>query len=424
MKTVKAGSLELGCGMPKIVVPIMASCREELFLKYERIRESRADMIEVRADAWRGSPGEAASALGELKKQASSDGLPVLVTWRSGKEGGRGYMPDESYESILMQLLEGDCADLLDVEYDQPGRDRIIDAAKRRCVPVVCSWHDFRYMPPAKAVWNRIRAMSECGADIVKCAIMPSSDMDAVRLLAMGARVKQELDIPASVIAMGERGRATRTSGEIYGSAFTFACLPGEESAPGQLAVDVLAAKLQGIHERFAGGRHIFLTGFMGTGKTVTSQYLSRETGLACIEMDALIEEQEGRRIRDIFASDGEAYFRDTETRLISRLYKRERSIVSCGGGAVLREENRVLMKALGHVVLLTAKPETVYMRLQDDDGARPKLAGRMSPEGIASLMDRREEAYYAAADLVIPTDGLMPEEVSRKILEDLQYGM
>ena len=72
---------------------------------------------------------------------------------------------------------------------------------------------------------------------------------------------------------------------------------------------------------------NILLIGFMGAGKTVTARSLAGKLGLPCIEMDEMIEDLEGRRIRDIFASDGEAYFRDTETRLISLLYKRERSL-------------------------------------------------------------------------------------------------
>lgn len=420
MKTVNVCHMEIGGGIPRIVVPVMASSRDELLVKAEMLKDSPADMIEIRADAWQGSLKEETEALSELKRTEDFKDVPFLITWRSEKEGGKGYTGDEHYEKILMKFLEAGCADLMDVEFDQPARERLIEECRRHQVPVVCSWHDFRNTPPANAIWNRLRAMADCGADIVKCAIMPSCDMDAVRILALGARVRQELDIPACVIAMGERGRSTRTSGEIFGSAFTFACLPGEASAPGQLTVDVLRAKLNGIHERFSEGRHIFLTGFMGTGKTVTARSLAKKTGLPCIEMDDLIEDLEGRRIRDIFASDGEAYFRDTETRLISLLYKRERAVVSCGGGAVLREENRVLMKALGRVVLLTAKPETVLMRLEDEEENRPNLYGKMTLDGISSMMARREEAYYAAADLVIPTDGLTPDETADKILEDM----
>ena len=82
--------------------------------------------------------------------------------------------------------------------------------------------------------------------------------------------------------------------------------------------------------------------------------------------MDALIVEREGMAISDIFAEKGETYFRDAETALLKDLTGKKGIIISCGGGAVMRDENAALMKQCGKIVLLTATPETIYERVKD----------------------------------------------------------
>ena len=139
--------------------------------------------------------------------------------------------------------------------------------------------------------------------------------------------------------------------------------------------------------------------------------------------MDETISSEAGKDIPAIFAEEGEAHFRDLETQLLASLSEKEPAVVSCGGGCVLREENRALMRALGTVVLLTAEPRTLLSRLAGEAGGRPNLRGRMSEEGICELMERRAEAYAAAADLAVDTDSLTAKEVAAKICEALKAG-
>ena len=100
--------------------------------------------------------------------------------------------------------------------------------------------------------------------------------------------------------------------------------------------------------------RHnIFLVGFMGAGKTTVSKYLSSMLAVERVEVDELIIKKEGMSINSIFEEYGEEYFRDCETSTLIGLEKRDRLVVSCGGGIVLREENIASMKKNGKVVLL-----------------------------------------------------------------------
>ncbi len=156
---------------------------------------------------------------------------------------------------------------------------------------------------------------------------------------------------------------------------------------------------------------NIVLIGFMGTGKSTVSDCLHSMFGMKVVEMDQVIAEREQMSIPDIFAAYGEEYFRGLETRLLVEMQSRKNTVVSCGGGAALRERNVAEMKKNGKVVLLTASPETVYERVKDD-GGRPLLEGRKDVKGISELMEQRRAKYEAAADIVINTDNKTARQV------------
>ncbi len=165
--------------------------------------------------------------------------------------------------------------------------------------------------------------------------------------------------------------------------------------------------------------KHIFLIGFMGVGKTSTSRELSRMLEAVEIDTDAMIVAQEGKSINEIFAEQGEEYFRQAETAFLDSLQSRKPCIVSCGGGMVMREGNVKAMKAQGTICLLTATPETIYAHVKDSTD-RPLLNGHMNVSYIAELMQARDPKYRAAADVVIETDGCTPKQVAEKLIAAL----
>lgn len=164
---------------------------------------------------------------------------------------------------------------------------------------------------------------------------------------------------------------------------------------------------------------NIVLIGFMGAGKSTVSDYLSTMFAMRLIEMDQVIEEREEMSISDIFATYGEEYFRSLETKLLKELQNTNNCVISCGGGAALKEDNVKEMKKNGRVVLLTASPQTVYERVKDCDD-RPILDGRNNVEAIAEMMEKRREKYEAAADVVIQTDHKTVLQICEELITKL----
>ena len=159
---------------------------------------------------------------------------------------------------------------------------------------------------------------------------------------------------------------------------------------------------------------NIFLIGFMGAGKSTIAGELKDK-----LEMDQMIVEKQGMSISEIFDEYGEAYFRNLESNTLIELQKRKQTIVSCGGGVVMREENTDHMKKNGRVVLLTAKPETIYERVKDSD-ERPILNNNMNVEFISGLMDKRKDRYEAVADITVATDGKNVTQICEEIISKL----
>ena len=164
---------------------------------------------------------------------------------------------------------------------------------------------------------------------------------------------------------------------------------------------------------------NIVLIGFMGTGKSTIARELAKTRQMNIVEMDEEIVRRRGKSIADIFKEEGEEYFRDLETALLKELQTKEHQVISCGGGAVLREENVRVMKKNGCVVLLTALPQTIYERVKNNTD-RPILQGNMNVEYIASLMEKRREKYEKASDIVIATDGKNVSQICEEMLQKL----
>ena len=393
-------------GIPLIAVPVMPDTAEGIADLILRAKETGADLIEFRADAlYRDGSGPDIRALSEKVREAAGE-KPVLFTLRTSAEGGFFNGDDAGYGRLVARAAESGAFSCVDIELRRSGAKELLSLAHSRGVKVILSNHSFAGTPSFPEIKGILGEMEEMGADVAKCAYMPVKKSDVFAVTAASAWAKRNLRIPFLVISMGEAGADSRLFGETFGSCMTFGCLPGEASAPGQMEVPVLREKLEELHAKRQRGGFLFLTGFMGTGKSAVASSLKAALKLPVIEMDRQIESREGRPIREIFAASGEEYFRDLETELLAGLFRREPAVVSCGGGVVLREENVALMRALGTTVLLEASPETLYGRLSGRAGNRPNLRGRMSVEGIADLMEKRRPYYERSADIRILTDG------------------
>ena len=163
--------------------------------------------------------------------------------------------------------------------------------------------------------------------------------------------------------------------------------------------------------------QHVYLIGYRGSGKSSVGQSLAERLQVPFVDTDDEIEKAAGRTIRDIFAADGESGFRELESQAIERLSAAEQpSVISLGGGAILREENRRRIRA-GRVIWLTADIETLVRRIGGDSQTsqrRPALSSAASlAEEVAAVLAQRQPIYAALADLTIDTTGkTLPEIV------------
>lgn len=164
---------------------------------------------------------------------------------------------------------------------------------------------------------------------------------------------------------------------------------------------------------------NIFLIGFMGAGKSTVAKKLQKRLDMQLVEMDERIVQEQGMSINEIFETYGEAHFRDIESRLVEDICAQGASIVSCGGGVVVRPKNVENMKAHGKIVFLTATPQTIFDRVKHGTD-RPILNGNMTVEYIAGLMEKRRASYEAAADIWVSTDGKSIEEICDEIIRDI----
>jgi shikimate kinase len=159
----------------------------------------------------------------------------------------------------------------------------------------------------------------------------------------------------------------------------------------------------------------IFLTGPRGSGKTTVARLLAGRLGWGWADADDVLERRAGASVRALFAAEGEAGFRGREAAVLRELCGLRRHVIATGGGAVLREDNRALLRASGWVVWLTADADTLWERVRQDAGSagrRPDLL-RGGREEVAEIFRAREPLYRCCADVIVPTAGRTPAEVA-----------
>lgn len=163
----------------------------------------------------------------------------------------------------------------------------------------------------------------------------------------------------------------------------------------------------------------IILIGFMGAGKTTVGQLLSKKTNMEHIDFDDKIVEEIGMTIQEYFDLYGEEAFREKETAVLKR-YLNHNQVVSTGGGIVMREENRSLLKQMAPVIYLQTKPEVFISRLkQDHTTVRPLVVSKSAAE-IQQVFEPRIPFYEESASVVVDTDDRTPEEIVQEILNKI----
>ncbi len=145
---------------------------------------------------------------------------------------------------------------------------------------------------------------------------------------------------------------------------------------------------------------NIFLTGFMGAGKSTVGQLLADQLNTPFIDLDTMIVQRENRTIAEIFSADGEGYFRDCETSILKALHQQATAVYATGGGIVERDENRREMKAIGQVIYLKTGWTTLRNRLQKSVD-RPLVDPERGWRDVEALWARRQ-VFYEEADIIV----------------------
>ncbi|RFU65682.1 shikimate kinase [Peribacillus glennii] len=158
--------------------------------------------------------------------------------------------------------------------------------------------------------------------------------------------------------------------------------------------------------------RSIYLTGFMGAGKTTAGIALGNAMGMRVFDSDAEIERQQQQTITAIFAERGEEAFRNMESQMLQSLPK-QNCIITTGGGIILKRENRIWLANHGHWVYLHCEPDEISRRLASDE-SRPLLSGERK-NNLRHMFEERLPLYLEAP-IVVDTTGKRMDEIVKDI--------
>lgn len=173
----------------------------------------------------------------------------------------------------------------------------------------------------------------------------------------------------------------------------------------------------------------VFLTGFMGSGKSTIGPILANTLGWDFFDLDVVIEEAEGKKISQIFEQEGEQYFRKAESETLALFSEKQNAVVALGGGTITNQDNINLMKKAGKIIYLKMSPEAAYKRLRykrdrpvlTRDGT-VNLPRNEFIQKIADLLGGRLK-FYEQADIIIDTDNLNIGKAVDKIVKIIKAG-
>lgn len=405
MKEKNFGKITLSNNQARVCVPVMGKTTEEVLQQLKSVVEMEPDIIEWRGDFFETDNNE--GYLNVLKQMKDvNENIPVIFTIRTDSEGGNKKIGWNEYCDLCLFIAEKGKefnVEFVDVEvFKDDKANELINSLHEKGMNVIGSNHHFDKTPDKEEMVKILSTIEKSGADVCKLAVMPRDKKDVEVLIEASKETDEKIKAPIITMSMGELGAVTRVIPKITKTSVTFAA-GVSASAPGQPGIKVVRKLLQeNKHCPLQG--NIAIIGFMGTGKTTVSSALSKITGLKETDVDAYIVEKAKMSISEIFEKYGEEYFRNLETESLREIANNKNQIISCGGGAVLKDENVDILKNSGTIVLLTATPETIFDRVKDHTH-RPILNNDMSLSHVKSLMEKREPRYQSVADIKVNVD-------------------
>lgn len=236
--------------VPIICVPIVEKNKDDIIAAFKECYENKIEAVEWRVDLYEGinSPNEIRYVL-EAVEDYTRDML-LIYTVRTKQQGGEIEVDESKLIDLYDVASESQVVDFIDVEcFSVKSPSKVIAKIHENDKKVIVSHHEFLETPEEPVLFHIYEDLFQTGADIVKIAVMPKNSNDVVRLLKFTCDVKEKNpNKPLITISMGKLGTISRITGEIFGSAITFATL-GKKSAPGQLTQENVKEILDVIHK-------------------------------------------------------------------------------------------------------------------------------------------------------------------------------
>lgn len=387
----------------RICIPVMGKNKKEVLMQANEVKKQKPDIVEWRMDYL--DSEEYMQVLIELHNILED--IPLIVTFRTSEEGGEKEVSFKKYSENYIEIAKvakENNVEFIDVEAYRNGDEAktLITEIQNYGIKVIGSNHNFKKTPSVEKMVKILCETKNLGADVLKLAVMPQKTYDITKLIRASRKARKETGCPIITMAMGEMGSITRVCTHLTGSIITFAA-GVDASAPGQVNIEMVRY-IMNVRKGCEIDCNLALIGFMGSGKTTISQALAKITGFKEVDVDKYIVDKAGMEISEIFAKYGEEHFRKLETQALKELQNRKGQIISCGGGAVLKDENVDILKSNSVIVRLEAKPETIFERVKDSTN-RPLLNENMSLERVVELMSAREPRYSSVADITVNVD-------------------
>ena len=156
----------------------------------------------------------------------------------------------------------------------------------------------------------------------------------------------------------------------------------------------------------------------MGSGKTTIGSILSKKLNFRFVDLDEYLEKEEKRSIDDIFTDEGEDFFRDKESYYLQELLLKSKNVVlSTGGGIVIRNENRSLLRKYSFVIYLKGDFDILIGRLENTQEKNKRPLLKKSREELYELWKYRSNLYENTAHLVIGVDNKIPFQIVEEII-------
>lgn len=243
----KVRNIVIGEGIPKICVPVTGITKEEILRQTKEAVKYSPDFLEWRADFYEEllDKHQVAALIEKIRGIIGEIGL--IYTIRTTQEGGNCQITPETYADCLMEASDYDI-DFVDVEWFQAGlsRERLVNEIHQKQKLIIASNHHFHETPSLSEMERILHIMEITGADVRKLAVMPKEPEDVLKLLTATVHARETGLAPVITMSMSKMGAISRVSGQIFGSAVTFATV-GASSAPGQMQIDELRQILNSL---------------------------------------------------------------------------------------------------------------------------------------------------------------------------------